>query len=63
MVHAPQCLNPHPNPSFNPNKCKIMKKWVDANYSRSKVVRIIFLKVHINGKNNTKMEKMLKINV
>ncbi len=40
-----------------------MKKWVDANYSRSKVVRIIFLKVHINGKNNTRMEKMLKINV
>jgi hypothetical protein len=42
---------------------KIMRKWVDASYSGSKTTRVIVLKVHINGKINTRMEKMLKINV
>jgi ribosome-associated protein YbcJ (S4-like RNA binding protein) len=40
-----------------------MKKWVDANYSGSKAKKIIILKVHINGKISTRMEKMLRINV
>jgi hypothetical protein len=39
------------NPSFNPSKCKILKKWVDASYNGSKMAKIIVLKVHINGKN------------
>jgi hypothetical protein len=40
-----------------------LRKWVDASYNGSKAARIIVLKVHINGKINTRMEKMLKINV
>jgi hypothetical protein len=34
--------------------------WVDASYNGSKAARIPFLKVHVNGKINTRMEKNVK---
>jgi len=36
---------------------------VDASYGGSKMARVLILKVHINGKINTTMEKKLKTNV
>jgi hypothetical protein len=33
---------------------------VDASYGGSKATRVPILKVHINGKNNTRMEKNVK---
>jgi hypothetical protein len=38
----------------------INESWVDANYSGSKVARVLVPKVHINGKNNIRMEKNVK---
>jgi hypothetical protein len=37
--------------------------WVDASYNGSKVAKILIPKVHVNGKINIRMEKMLKTNV
>jgi hypothetical protein len=36
---------------------------VDASYGGSKVPRVLVAKVHINGKINSRMEEMLKMNV
>jgi len=36
---------------------------VDASYGGSKVTRVLVPKLHINGKINIRIEKMLKTNV
>jgi len=40
-----------------------LRCWVDASYNGSKVAKILIPKVHVNGKINIRMEKMLKTNV